>query len=215
MNDVGLGGSVRVVVVDDHTFYRDGLVGLLEDCGVDVVADVATGEASLPVVAELRPDVVVMDLSMPGLGGIEATRLLAEQSPATPVVLLTVSQEEEHVLAGLLAGARGFVLKDGPIEEVVRAIEEASHGRAHLSARVSLKLLEHVERSPARGLDRFTPAEIEVLSRLAGGESPEGIAVTMGITGRAVRRLASDVLMKMQVANRGEIAVGALRDRIV
>jgi DNA-binding NarL/FixJ family response regulator len=209
-------GALRVVVVDDHTFYRDGLVGLLEESGLVVVADVATGEAVLGAVGETQPDAVVMDLSMPGLGGIEATRLLREHHPSTPVVMLTVSQEEEDVLAGLLAGARGFVLKDGPVEDVVKAIREAAAGRAFLSARVSRRLLEHVQRTHGRtGGARFTDQEIEVLSRLSEGEVPETIATSMGITERAVRRLASDVVTKMQVENRGEIAVRAMRDRIV
>ena len=209
-------GALRVVVVDDHTFYRDGLVGLLEESGLVVVADVATGEAVLGAVGETQPDAVVMDLSMPGLGGIEATRLLSEVHPSTPVVMLTVSQEEEDVLAGLLAGARGFVLKDGPVEDVVKAVREAAAGRAFLSARVSRRLLEHVQRTHGRtGGARFTAQEIEVLSRLSEGEAPETIATSMDITERAVRRLASDVVTKMQVENRGEIAVRAMRDRIV
>lgn len=209
-------GALRVVVVDDHTFYRDGLVGLLEESGLVVVADVATGEAALGAVGETQPDAVVMDLSMPGLGGIEATRLLSERHPSTPVVMLTVSQEEEDVLAGLLAGARGFVLKDGPVEDVVKAVGEAAAGRAFLSARVSRRLLEHVQRTHGHtGGERFTDQEIDVLSRLSEGEPPETIATSMGITERAVRRLASDVVTKMQVENRGEIAVRAMRDRIV
>jgi len=209
-------GALRVVVVDDHTFYRDGLIGLLEESGLVVVADVATGEAVLGAVGETQPDAVVMDLSMPGLGGIEATRLLSERHPSTPVVMLTVSQEEEDVLAGLLAGARGFVLKDGPVEDVVKAVREAAAGRAFLSARVSRRLLEHVQRTHGRtGGARFTDREIEVLSRLSEGEVPETIATSMGITERGVRRLASDVVTKMQVENRGEIAVRAMRDRIV
>ncbi|WP_165821284.1 response regulator transcription factor [Nocardioides gansuensis] len=216
MDESSRTGALRVVVVDDHTFYRDGLVGLLEESGLDVVADVATGEAVLGVVGETKPDVVVMDLSMPGLGGIEATRALGVRYPSTPVVMLTVSQESDDVLGGLLAGARGFVLKDGPVEDVVTAIAEAAAGGAYLSSRVSLRLLEYVRRTRGRaGGARFTDQEIEVLTRLSEGDKPAVIAETMGITERTVRRLASDVVMKMHVENRGEIAVRALRDRIV
>ena len=166
----------RVVVADDHTFYRDGLVGLLEDSGIDVVADVATGEAALVAVADTDPDVVVMDMNMPGIGGIEATRLLRVQSPRSQVVLLTVSQEEEHVLSGILAGARGFVLKDGAIEDVVRAIEDAARGRTRLSARVSARLLDHVRGSDARRGLVFTDREVEVLARLAEGGTTDEVA---------------------------------------
>lgn len=133
-----------MVVVDDHTFYRDGLVGPLRDNGIDVVADVPNGEAALKVVPKLSPDVVVMDLSMPGLGGIETTRRLMAQAPECRVLVLTVSQqEEEDILNAVLAGASGFVLKNGPIEDMVEGIDSVAAGQPYLSERVAAELLQH------------------------------------------------------------------------
>ena len=210
-----LSGHLRVVVADDHTFYRDGLVGLLEDSGIDVVADVATGEAALAVVAEVDPDVVVMDMNMPGMGGIEATRRLVLQSPRSRVVMLTVSREEEDVLSGLLAGARGFVLKDGPVSDLVKAIAEAADGRTYLSERVSARLIEHVQHARGTGASAFSTREVDLLVRLSEGESLEQAGAALGVSERVVRRLAASAVSKLQSEGRGGIAVGAMRDRIV
>ena len=215
MGQETLSGQLRVVVADDHTFYRDGLVGLLEDSGIDVVAEVATGEAALVAVADLQPDVVVMDMNMPGLGGIETTRQLVQRSPHCQVVMLTVSQEEEHVLSGLLAGARGFVLKDGPISDLVTAISDAAEGRTYLSERASARLVEHVQHARDRRRSRLSSGEMDLLVRLARRESLEQIGATLGASDRAVRRLAASALAKLQSEGRGDVAVGAMRDRIV
>lgn len=215
MSQGTLSGSLRVVVADDHTFYRDGLVGMLEDAGIDVVADVATGEAALVAVADAAPDAVVMDMNMPGLGGIETTRLLVDQCPGCRVVMLTVSQEEEHVLSGLLAGARGFVLKDGPVTDLVSAISVAADGRTYLSDRVSARLVERVQRARDRGRTRFSSHEMDLLVGLSRGESLAQVSATLGLSDRRVRRVAASALSKLQSEGRGDIAVGAMRDRIV
>ena len=118
--------SLRVVIADDHAFYRAGLVRLLRRSGVDVVADVPNGEAAVAAAVETAPDVVVMDLNMPGMSGLQATRRLAELSPATRVRVRSVSAQEADVTEAILAGASGYVLKDGPIEEVVAGIRAAA-----------------------------------------------------------------------------------------
>ncbi|WP_322938424.1 response regulator transcription factor [Nocardioides bizhenqiangii] len=208
---------IRVVLVDDHTYYRDGLVGLLTDCGVDVVDDVSSGEASLVSVPKLLPDVVVMDLSMPGLGGVEATRLLLERDPDTRVVMLTVSQDEEDILRAVLAGARGFVLKDGPVDDLVRAVSDAAAGLAYFSPRIAPRLLRHVD-APGRkptGPNRLTAREADVIARIADGEAPAPIATALGVAESTVQDLVASVLVKIQAQSRGEIAVRAIRDRIV
>jgi DNA-binding NarL/FixJ family response regulator len=208
---------LRVVVVDDHTYYRDGLVGLLEDCGVDVVDDVNSGEAALKSVPEHRPDVVVMDLSMPGLGGVEATRALLERDPDTRVVMLTVSQEEEDILHAVMAGARGFVLKDGPVDDVVHAVTDVAAGFAFFSPKVAPRLLRHVHATGRRptGPNRLTEREEDLIVRIAGGESPAPIAAALGVGESTIQALVASILVKIQAQSRGEIAVRAIRDRIV
>lgn len=210
-------GGWRVVVVDDHTFYRDGLVGLLRDSGIDVVADVPNGEAALNIVPNLSPDVVVMDLSMPGLGGIETTRRLMAGSPDCRVLILTVSQEEEDILNAVLAGGTGFVLKDGPIEDVVDGIESVAAGQPYFSERVAAQLLRHLRRTGEKttSLNRMQPREIDILTRLADGSDTNRIAADLGISEQSVRQHVSAVLLKLQAESRGEIAVGSIRDRIV
>jgi DNA-binding NarL/FixJ family response regulator len=142
----------RVVIADDHAFYRKGLVSMLEDSGVEVVADVPNGEAAVRAVAERQPDVVLMDLNMPGLSGAEATARVVEQCPGIPVVILSVSSEEADVAEAIIAGASGYVLKESPVEEVVVAIREAIAGETVLSARLALVLLPHLKQRARVGV---------------------------------------------------------------
>jgi DNA-binding NarL/FixJ family response regulator len=134
----------RVVVADDHPFYRKGLVSSLRECGVDVVREVANGDAAIRAVAETAPDVVLMDLSMPGVNGVEATRRLAELFPMSRVVMLSVSAEESDVVNAMHAGATGYLLKESPPEEVITAIREAAAGRPVVSARLAAMLLQPI-----------------------------------------------------------------------
>jgi DNA-binding NarL/FixJ family response regulator len=208
---------LRVVVADDHTYYRDGLVGLLSDSGVTVVEDVNSGERAVQSVRRHRPDVVVMDLSMPGIGGIEATRRILADDPEAKVVVLTVSQEEEDVLHAMMAGARGFVLKDGPVDDLVHAIINAASGLAYFSPKVAPRLLRHVANTGRRpaGPNRLTSREAEVITRIASGETTAPIAEALGVTETSVLALVTSILAKIQAQSRGEIAVRAIRDRIV
>jgi len=122
--------ELRVVIADDHLFYRDGLARLLRETGIEVVAAVPNGEAAIHAAERTSPDVVVMDLSMPGMSGVEATRRLTGRDPAIPVLVLSVSAQEADVTDALLAGASGYVLKDGPLEEIVAGIR-ATAGWGH------------------------------------------------------------------------------------
>jgi DNA-binding NarL/FixJ family response regulator len=128
------GAALRVVIADDHHAYRHGLAVLLRENGIDVVAEVPDGGAAIRAVEEVAPDVVVMDLSMPGVSGLEATRRLAARSPATRVVVLSVSALALDVTDAVQAGADGYVLKDRPVEEVVAAIRAAAAGHAVVPA---------------------------------------------------------------------------------
>jgi DNA-binding NarL/FixJ family response regulator len=209
--------GLRVVVVDDHTFYREGLVGLLRESGVDVVAEFPRGETALDAVDDLRPDVVIVDVSMPGLGGIETARRLTSGERPTQVLMLSVSQQEEDILEALLAGASGFVLKDGPVQDVVTGIERAAARQPFFSERVAPRLLQHVQRTRdhVSPLNQLTPREADVLTRLAEGQTPAAVAAATGQTEAKVRHCVASIILKLQEESRGEIAVRALRDRIV
>jgi DNA-binding NarL/FixJ family response regulator len=130
-----------VVIADDHPFYRSGLADMLRRSGIDVVAEVSNGAAAIGAVAETSPDVVVMDLNMPGVSGLEATQRLLDEAPDRRVLVLTVSADDTDVMDALLAGAGGYVLKDGPVEEIVAAIEAVARGGSVISPRIAQMLL--------------------------------------------------------------------------
>jgi DNA-binding NarL/FixJ family response regulator len=132
--------SARVVIADDHPFYRRSLAGALRDAGVDVVREVADGAAAYRAVTESTPDVLVLDLEMPGTSGLEATRLVVEGAPATRVLVMSVSAQATEVAATMRAGADGYVLKDERLDEIIAAIRAIAGGRRFLSSRVADEL---------------------------------------------------------------------------
>jgi two-component system nitrate/nitrite response regulator NarL len=139
-----MGPPCRVVIADDHPFYRKGLVSSLRESGIDVVRDVANGDAAIKAVEETAPDLVLMDVNMPGVSGVEATRRLTELFPKTRVVMLSVSAEEADVVTALEAGATGYLLKESPPEEVIAAIRDAAAGRPVVSRRLAAMLLQPI-----------------------------------------------------------------------
>jgi DNA-binding NarL/FixJ family response regulator len=211
---------LRVVLVDDHPVYRAGLARLLRESGVDVVAEVPNGEAALGAVEELAPDVVVMDLNMPGLSGLEATRRLVAQSPATRVLVVSVSAQEADVTDAILAGASGYILKESPVEEVVAGIRAAATGQSLISPRIATMLLQRI-RDAAGSVDvdlapaNLSARELEVLSLMAEGKSNHEIADVLVISPSTVHNHISSILMKLQVENRVQAAVRAVRDRLI
>jgi DNA-binding NarL/FixJ family response regulator len=139
-----------VVIADDHPFYRAGLATMLRESGFDIVGEAANGEAAIRAAEELAPDVVVMDLHMPGLSGLEATRLLTAHAPASRVLVLTVSAEEADVADAILAGASGYVLKDGPMEDIAAAIRSTAAGQTVISPGFPPTLLDRMREASPR-----------------------------------------------------------------
>jgi DNA-binding NarL/FixJ family response regulator len=209
---------LRVVLADDHPVYRDGLAGLLRRHGIEVVGSVANGEAAIRAVEDSAPDVVVMDLNMPGMSGLDATRALTERSPATRVLIVSVSADDEDVTEAVLAGACGYVLKDGDIEEVVAGIRAAAAGHSLISPRIATGLLERV-RAAAPGSDltsaHLSSREYEVLRLLAVGKANHEIAESLVISTSTVHNHISSILIKLQVENRVQAAVRAVREGLV
>jgi DNA-binding NarL/FixJ family response regulator len=212
--------SFRVVLADDHPLYRGGLARLLGENGIDVVAEVPNGEAAIHAVEETAPDVVVMDLNMPGVSGVEATRRLGELAPATPVLILSVSAQEADVTDAILAGASGYVLKDSPIEEVVAGIRAAAEGQSLISAPIATILLQRmrdgtlVPEPELTGPD-LSDRELQVLSLMAEGRANHEIADALVISPSTVHNHISNILVKLQVENRVQAAVRAVRNRLV
>ena len=212
--------QLRVVLVDDHPVYREGLAKLLLECGVDVIAQAGNGADALSLVDEMAPDVVVMDLNMPGMSGVEVTRKLVERTPASRVLVVSVSAQEEDVTEAILAGASGYVLKDGPVEEVVAGIQAAANGESLISPRIATMLLRRMRLDEPVGVDApvMTPLserELQVLRLVAEGKGNQEIGEALYIGQSTVRNHISSILMKLQVENRVQAAVRAVRDRIV
>src|ERR671914_33995 len=213
-------GILRVVVADDHPFYRQGLARLLAKSGVEVIGEASNGWAAIELVEQLAPDVAVVDLNMPEMSGVEVTRRLIERMPASRVLVVSVSAQEDDVTEAILAGASGYVLKDGPVEEVVAGIKAAAAGESLISPRIATMLLSRIRSDDAAEPDApaqtlLSDRELEVLQLVAEGKGNHEIGETLFIGQSTVRNHISSILMKLQVQNRVQAAVRAVRDRIV
>ena len=190
-----------MVVSDDHPYYRRGLVRSLRARGIEVVAEAPNGEAAIRAVEETAPDVVVMDLKMPGMSGFEATRQLTARAPASRVLVLSVSNDEEDVSDAVLAGACGYVLKESSVDEVIAGIRAAAAGESHISQAITkpllLRMREPAGPRPDMASVRLTDRERAVLDLLARGEEDEEIAETLGVSAESIRRHASSILTKL------------------
>ena len=213
--------EISVVLVDDHDLFRGGLRDILEDQGVTVVGEADNGERGAELVADLAPDVAVMDLNMPGMGGVEATRLIATKTPATQVLVLTISSDDESIMQAMMAGASGYMLKDASVEELVSGIRAAAAGESSISPKIASKLLVwlregHAEhRAPGSVQAELSDREIQVLRLLAAGKGNAEIAGELFISPKTVKNHIASILVKLQIENRIQAAVYAVRAGIV
>jgi len=208
-----------VVVVDDHDLFRTGLMNLLTEQGIHVVGEAATGEAAVKLVRDLAPDVVVMDIHMPGISGVDATRELAAVAPRSRVVVLTISEEDGDVVDAVMAGACGYLLKSSSIEELVAGIRAAAAGESLISPQIATKVLQLLRaQSPGRSQPlraELSERELEVLRLIAIGKDNAQIAKDLFISPKTVKNHISNILMKLQIDNRIQAAVYAVRSGIV
>jgi DNA-binding NarL/FixJ family response regulator len=215
------GAAGRVLLVDDHDLFRTGLRNLLEEQGVVVVGEAGTGAEAIRYVRELAPDVVVMDLNMPGMTGVEATRQITSIAPLTRVVVLTISDQDGDVMDAILAGACGYLLKDSSIHDLIRGINSAAIGESLISPHIAGKVLQRVRASTPSSIDADTirselsDREIQVLKLIANGKDNALIAGELHISPKTVKNHISNILMKLQIENRIQAAVYAVRSGIV
>jgi NarL family two-component system response regulator YdfI len=204
-----------VLVVDDHLIVREGLSLILETAeGIEQAGEAVDGAEALRLCAELRPDVVLMDLRMPGMDGLTAIRRLAETQPQVAVIILTTYDEDDLMLQGLQAGARGFLLKDTSRAALLDAIRAAARGQTMLSPAVMQRLLAHAAApaAPAAGPLDLTERELEVLRAAAQGQRSKEIAADLGISERTVKAHLASIYNKFGVDSRpAAIAVAAQR----
>ena len=210
-----LSQPIRVLLVDDHAMVRRGLATFLKVFDdLQLAGEAENGADAIQRCAEIRPDVVLMDMVMPGMDGVSATRAIRQQFPTVQVIALTSFKEGELIKNALEAGAIGYLLKDVSADELAQAIRAAHFGRATLSPEAAQVLVQIVNRSPAPGLD-LTEREREVLTLMIEGLSNGQIALRLKVSGSTIKSHVSNILSKLGVASRTEAVTLALRNHIV
>jgi DNA-binding NarL/FixJ family response regulator len=222
------GHVIRVLLVEDHQLFRDGVVAVLDGApDIEVVGEATTGEEAVRRHAELVPDVVLMDIKLPGIDGIEATRRIHTADPGTGIVMLTMLDDDAAVFAALRAGGRGYVLKDAERGAMVRAIRAVAAGEAVIGAAVAGRVLDHLAPADPAGSEvalaapepddfaRLTRREREVLALVRDGLRNAEVAARLFITEKTVENHMSSILAKLQVTDRAQAIVRSYREGFV
>src|SRR5918995_6115957 len=206
--------TTRVLIADDHVLFRYGLKTMLARVkGFKVVGEAATGEEAVQMATEELPDIVLMDIQMPQMNGIEATRRLVESNPSIGVVMLTMFGDDDSVFAAMRAGARGYVLKGADAEEVLNVVRAVAAGEAHFGPEIARRLMGFFSApKPAPPMEAFpelTAREVEVLDLIARGRGNAEIATRLYVSPKTVRNHISNIFTKLQVADRAQAIVRA------
>ena len=213
--------QIRILLADDHAVVRDGLRALLDrQNDLTVIAEASDGRECVQLAEDLAPDVVIMDVAMPKMNGIEAARRIIGTRPATAVVMLSMHRDESYVLQSLKAGARGYLLKDSPREDVLEAIRTVAAGRSFLSRNVSRMLREdYVQQLQSRGLDDswelLTDREREILQLLAEGRQNKEVANFLNISATTVETHRGHILRKLSLHSTADLILYAVRKKII
>ncbi len=216
-------GPVRVLIVDDHEVVREGLRAILEDEeGIEVVGEAGDGAEALSIARQVTPDLVLMDINMPRMDGVEATRRMKSLFPATSVVVITVFDDEAHVIDAIRAGAAGYILKDCSRDLVVHTVKAVNAGAALLEPDLLRQALESVASHPTQpapemtqGAETLTPRELDVLRLIVDGLTNRQIASRLHLSEDTVKKHVQSVIAKLQVSDRTQAAVKAVRTGIV
>jgi NarL family two-component system response regulator LiaR len=208
---------IRVLIADDHKIVRQGLRFLLsQESGIEVVGEAADGRAALEAVRELRPDVVLLDLFMPGLDGIAVLKALQAGGLASGVLVLTSSQDDAHLVQAIRAGALSYLPKTADVDQVVASVRAAARGESVLQPAATARLLRELRRgSPADPLARLTPRERDALTEVARGRSNREIARALSVSEETVKSHVSSVLAKLGLADRTQAAIFGLQHQLV
>lgn len=211
--------AVTVLLVDDHRVVRQGVRAFLDaQPDIEVIGEASSGEEAVEVARERPPDVVLMDLIMPGMDGVEATRQVKQVSPRTQVIVLTSYHQDEHIFPAIRAGALSYLLKDVEPAALAEAVRQAAAGEATLHPQVAARVVQEIHGSREEALNPFTELtdrEMEVLRLIAAGMSNSDIAAELVISERTVKSHVSNILSKLHLADRTQAAVYAWREGIV
>lgn len=210
--------SLKVLIIDDHTLFREGLEGLLSRRQIEVIASAGDGEEGIRLAHELNPDIILLDMRMPGLGGLDVLTRLKESDVKPPIAILTTSSEESDLVEALRKGARGYLLKDMEPDELVMALRDIVAGKTVVAPNLAPILAKVVQGDTGSVgeptdtiFDELTPRELEILSLLAEGQSNKVIARNLGITDGTVKLHVKAILRKLEVHSRVEAAVIAVK----
>ena len=201
---------IRVLVADDHPFLRQGLRAMLDASpDTEPVGEAADGDEAIAAALEAKPDVILMDLRMPGVSGIQATQQIVRAAPETGVLVLTMHEDDDSVFAAMRAGARGYLLKGAGEEEVLRAIRTIASGEAIFGSAIAARMISYFAASRPSVFPELTAREREVLELLAAGQSNQAIARELQLSLKTVRNHVSNVFNKLQVIDRAQAIVKA------
>ncbi|KXG09999.1 Transcriptional regulatory protein LiaR [Anoxybacillus sp. P3H1B] len=205
--------SIKVLIVDDHHIVRRGLVFFLKtQKDIEVVGEAANGAEAVQLVMEHQPDLVIMDLVMPVMDGIEATKKMKERSPKTKILILTSFADQDHVIPAIRAGASGYQLKDIEPDHLVAVIRSIHRGESELHTKVIPHVMNHLHyQEPANKIEELTKREKEVLAEIAKGKSNKEIAASLMITEKTVKTHVSNILAKLGLADRTQAALYAVK----
>jgi DNA-binding NarL/FixJ family response regulator len=211
--------SIKCLIVDDHTLFREGLRRVLQsEADIEVVGEARDATESIERVSELTPDVVLMDIGMPGPSSFDAARTIQRNFPATHLIFLTMHEDEEYLLQCLEVGAAGYLLKDSPAPRLISAVREVSQGRKYLSPQVLGKLVDDFRSRSIHGLPRgskLTPREREVIKLLAEGNSVKEIAALLGLSIKTVEAHKFNLMRKLDIHNKAQLVTYAIQKKIV
>lgn len=207
-------GSIRVLIADDHPLFREGMHGRLDRVpDIEVVGEAASGDEAVELAQNLEPDVILMDIKMPGTNGIEATREIQRARPQTGVLMLTMFEDDDSVFTAMRAGAKGYLLKNSGGEEIVHAIWAVASGEAVFGPGVAERIMSFFSTPrptvPQRAFPELTEREEEILSLVAEGKSNQEISRQLFVSLKTVRNHVSNILLKLQVADRAQAVIRA------
>lgn len=207
---------MKIFVADDHSLFRDGIISLLEAGGNEVVGQAGDGETAVKKVLFLRPDLVLLDINMPRMDGIEALKAIKASLPGIKVVMLTVSEEDAHILAAIQAGADGYLLKHLNANEFLEMIAELFKGEAAVSRTVASRLFKHmVNGKPVKSEAVISEREVEILKLVSAGKSNREIAVTLSVSENTIKFHLKNITHKLNVSNRTEAVTVAIQKHLI
>jgi DNA-binding NarL/FixJ family response regulator len=208
---------IRLVIADDHRLFRQGLRQICETIGgFEVVGEAQNGHEAVALACELKPDVILMDINMPELDGVQATGMIVEKQPQTQVIVLTMYQQDQYVFKAVKAGARGYLLKDSDGQDVIDAVRAVCRGEALIDPVIATRLLEEFRRLSGKeastdGVEDLTEPEMQVLRLVARGEDNKAIASQLCLSEKTIANRLLDIYQKLHVRNRTQAALIALR----